>query len=163
MRLLGPNSKAAKPVTLVTMREPTDCLTCVTAMLLGLAYEEVQSAFGGNIDASKAENEEFRSQEAARLWAAFAALLAKHNCGTLNLANAPPIVQGRRYWVGVRIDDPSNSLSQTMTHSIVVDESGKVFDPNPQYGEFKSLDEWSAAMTLPHRIDHATEVFEYGI
>jgi hypothetical protein len=75
----------------------------------------------------------------------------------------PPIVEGRRFWVGVQINDPSNSLSQIMSHSIVVDEFGKVFDPNPQYGEFTSLKEWQAAMTLSHKLEHATEVFEFTL
>jgi len=39
-----------------------------------------------------------------------------------------------------------------MSHSIVVDEFGKVFDPTPEYGEFKSLKDWRAAMTLPHEL-----------
>jgi hypothetical protein len=163
MRYLGRNPNAAKPIALVSMREETDCFTCVTAMLLGLTYKEVESAFGGNIDPSKGQDEASRFQEASRLQEAFAVLLEKHNRGMLQLPNVPPITQGRRYWVGVQIDDPSKPLSLTMSHGIVIDEQGKVFDPNPQYGEFKSLDEWEAAMTLPHRIDHATEVFEYAL
>jgi hypothetical protein len=81
----------------------------------------------------------------------------------IQLAGVPPITEGRRYWVGVRINDPTNELSQRMSHSIVVDEFGRVFDPNPQYGIFGSLREWQAAMTLPHEIDHATEIFEYTL
>jgi hypothetical protein len=162
MRCLGPNTKAVKPITLVTMREQTDCLTCVTAMLLSITYEDVKSAFGGNIDPSKGKDEASRFQESARLREAFLTLLGEHNCGILQLVIMPPIIRGRRYWVSVHIDDPSTALTQTMSHSIVVDESGKVFDPNPQYGEFRSLDEWQAAITWPHQIEHATEIFEFG-
>jgi hypothetical protein len=127
-------------------------------MLLGLNYEEVESAFGGNLDPTKGKQE-----ETARLHQSFFMLLEKHKRSVIQLSAVPPITEGRRYWVGVQISDPSNALSQTLSHSIVLDEFGKVFDPNPQYGEFKSLKEWRAAMTLPHEIDHATEVFEYAL
>ena len=93
---------------------------------------------------------------------AFDALIQRHHRGVLHLSALPPITEGRRYWVAVRINDPSNSLSETMTHSIV-DEAGKVFDPNPEYGEFKSLTAWHAAMTLQHELEFAAEMFEYSL
>jgi hypothetical protein len=151
--------KHSRPITLVSMRGKFDCMTCAAAMLFGISYEEVENAFGGNIDPAKGKNE-----ESQRLQQAFFELLEKHRCSVIQLANAKPtVVEGRRYWVGVRIDDPSNPLSQSMGHSIVVDEFGRVFDPNPQYGEFKSVKEWQAAMTLTHEMVHATEVFEYTL
>ncbi len=127
-------------------------------MLLGTAYEDVEHAFGGNLDPSKEQ-----AEETSRLHGAFTLLLEKHKRGMIQLAAVPPITEGRRYWVGVRINDPTNELSERMTHSIVVDEFGRVFDPNPQYGTFSSLREWQAAMTLPHQIEHATEIFEYTL
>jgi hypothetical protein len=156
--LAARNPKYSTPITLVPMRGKFDCMTCVTAMLLGIEYKDVEYAFGGNLDPARGPE-----QESQRLHQAFFTLLEKHHRGVIQLATMPTIVEGRRYWVGVRIDDPSNPLSQTMGHSIVVDEFGKVFDPNPQYGEFKSLKDWRAAMTLPHELDHATEVFEYTL
>jgi hypothetical protein len=125
-------------------------------MLLGITYEEVERAFGGNLDMSKD-----RKEEEGRLARAFGMLLQSHNRGALHLEDIPPITEGRRYWVSVRIDDFSNPLSTEMTHSIVIDEFGKVFDPNPEYREFKSLAAWKAAMTLPHKIGFATEIFDY--
>jgi hypothetical protein len=125
-------------------------------MLLGITYEEVQRVFGGNLDISKDINEEL-----GRIERGFKALLQSHNCGELPLKVTPPIREGRRYWVGIRIDDISNPLPTEMTHSIAIDEFGRVFDPNPEYGEFNSFDTWSAAMTLPHKIESATEIFEY--
>ena len=50
-----------------------------------------------------------------------------------------------------------------MAHSIVVDEQGRVFDPNPQYGKFESLKDWSAAMSLPHKIEYVTGLFNYSL
>jgi hypothetical protein len=140
------------------MREKYDCMTCVTAMLLGLKYEEVVAAFGGNIDPSKDHRE-----EGQRLYWAFERLLLKLQRGALNHLDMPPLKQGRRYWITVRIDDPTQPLSKEMTHSIVVDEAGKVFDPNPQYGQFKSIAEWQAAMSLPHQLESASEIFEYSL
>jgi hypothetical protein len=61
----------------------------------------------------------------------------------------------------VSIDDPTNPLSKEMSHTIMMGESGKVFDPNPQYGVFESFAEWSAAMTLPHEIEFVQELYEY--
>jgi hypothetical protein len=154
--LAAKNAKHSPPIALVTMRGKYDCMTCVTAMLLGIEYEEVEQAFGGNLDPTKGQEEEI-----TRLHQAFFMLLEKHRCSVIQLASMPFIAEGRRYWVGVKIHDPSNALSQRMGHSIVIDESGKVFDPNPQYGVFLSLKQWQAAMTLPHELEHATEVFEY--
>jgi hypothetical protein len=125
-------------------------------MLLGITYEEVQRAFGGNLDTSKD-----RKEEEERLARAFEMLLQSHNRGALYLEDIPPITEGRRYWVAVRIDDINNPLSEEMTHSIAIDEFGRVFDPNPEYGEFVSLAAWNAAMILPHKIEFATEIFEY--
>jgi hypothetical protein len=156
--LAARNPKHSHPITLVPMRSKLDCLTCVIAMLLGIGYEEVEQAFGGNINPAKGKDE-----ESARLYAGFRMLLMKHHRGMIELDVMPPIIEGRRYWVGIQIDDPSNPLSQIMGHSIAVDEFGKVFDPNPQYREFRSLKEWHAAMTLQHRLDHATEIFEFTL
>jgi hypothetical protein len=156
--LAAKNPKHSPPITFVPMRGKYDCMTCVTAMLLVIEYEEVEQAFGGNLDPAKGQEE-----ETARLHQAFFMLLEKHRRGVIQLAALPSIAEGRRYWVGVRINDPTNPLSQCMGHSIVVDEFGKVFDPNPQYGTFTSLKQWQEAMTLPHELEHATEVFEYTL
>ena len=142
------------PIVYVPMRGKSDCLTCVTAMLLGIKYEEVEQAFGGNIDPSKGKEE-----EGLRIRSAFETLIEKHNSCALYLIDMPPLEKGRRYWIGVHIDDPENELSEIMGHSIVIDEAGKVFDPNHQYGRFASLADWQAAMTLPHQLEFATEIF----
>jgi hypothetical protein len=159
MRHLEDTSPAkTTPVVYVPMRGKYDCMTCVTAMLLGISYEEVETAFGGNIDPSKNKQE-----ESQRLYWAYEKLIQKHNRGALNHLDAPELKEGRRYWVSTSIDDPANPLSKEMSHTILVDESGKVFDPNPQYGVFKSYAEWSAAMTLPHEIDFVQELYEYSL
>lgn len=113
----------------VPIREKYDCMTCVTAMLLGLEYGDVVQAFGGNIDPSKDHKE-----EGQRLYWAFERLILKHRFGALNHLDMPPLKNGRRYWISVSIDDPTQPLSKEMTHSIAIDEAGRVFDPNPQYG-----------------------------
>ena len=156
--LAARNPRNSVKIIFVPMREKYDCLTCVIAMLLGITYEEVLAAFGGNIDPSKD-----RSNECDRVYAAFHRLIQQHHRGILELESVPSLEEGRRYWLGIRIDDPRNPLSQTMTHSIVIDEVGRVLDPNPEYGQFKSLQEWDSAMTLPHIIEFATEIFEYSL
>jgi hypothetical protein len=145
-------------IVLVPMRGPYDCLTCVTAMLLGIEYEEVVMAFGGNIDPSKG-----KSEESQRIYWAFETLVQKYHHGALNYLDLPQMRAGRRYWVSVRIDDPTNPLSNEMSHSIVVDEAGRVFDPNPQYGKFESIVEWQAAMSLPHKIESVSEIYKYSL
>jgi hypothetical protein len=64
--------------------------------------------------------------------------------------------------MSVQIREPGNALSEVMSHSIALDEFGRVFDPNPQYGKFNSLREWQAAVPHPHEILFATEVFQYS-
>jgi hypothetical protein len=127
-------------------------------MLLGIKYEDVETAFGGNIDPAKG-----KAEESERVYTKLRALLERNHRGILELLAMTTPKKGRRYWVTVRIDDPSQPLSKEMTHSIVVDEAGRVFDPNPQYGKFESLAEWHAAMSLPHRLENATEIFEYSL
>jgi hypothetical protein len=157
-RLVNINQGRAQAIMFVPMREKYDCMTCVTAMLLGMKYEDVVAAFGGNIDPTKDHQ-----AEGQRLYWAFERLLLKCQLGAINHLDMPPLKDGRRYWITVRIDDPTNPLSKEMSHSIVVDEAGKVFDPNPQYGPFKSLAEWRAAMSLPHTLESASEIFEYSL
>jgi len=116
-------------------------------MLIGISYEEVEQAFGGNFDPAKGPEE-----EGIRLSQASPLLFEKYQFGWIERCEMPDIVNGRRYWVGVHITDVSNPLTESVAHSIVIDESGNVFDPNPQYGKFKSLARWRDAMTLPHQL-----------
>jgi hypothetical protein len=71
--LAAKNPNYSRPITLVPMRGKFDCQTCVTAMLLGIEYEEVEEAFGGNIDPAKGKEE-----ESARLYSGFRMLMMKH-------------------------------------------------------------------------------------
>jgi hypothetical protein len=159
MRHLEDTSPAkTKPVAYVPMREKYDCLTCVMAMVLNISYEQVEAAFGGNINPSQGKEE-----ESQRIAMAVEALIQRERHGAIHFFDMPPLKPGRRYWVTVRIDDPANPLSKEMSHSIVVDEAGKVFDPNYQYGKFNSLAEWQAAMTLPHELEGVVEIFEYSL
>ena len=82
-------------------------------MLLGIKYEDVEKAFGGNIDPSKD-----RAEETQRVYNAFEMLIQQYHRGVLHVSDMPPIKEGRRYWVAIRIDDPTNPVSQVMTHSI---------------------------------------------
>ena len=96
-------------------------------MLLGIKYEDVEAAFGGNIDPSKG-----KAEESQRVYWAFERLIQKHHRGALHYLEIPTIGKGRRNWMSVHIEDPTNPLSKDMSLSIVVDEARRVFDPNPQ-------------------------------
>jgi len=61
-------------------------------MLLGIKYEEVEVAFGGNIDSSKG-----KADESQRLYWAFERLIQKHHRGALNYLEMPLLREGRRY------------------------------------------------------------------
>ena len=153
--LAARNPKHSPRIELVPMRTRYDCLTCVTAMLLGIGYDEVEGAFGGNFDPTKDMKEESR-----RVYSGLRMLLMKYHRGTIEFDEMPQITEGRRYWV--QIHDSSNPLSESVSHSVVVDEFGKAFDPNPQYGEFSSLKAWREALTLSHSLKYATEIFEFS-
>lgn len=155
--LAARNPKNSRPISYVPMREMYDCLTCVAAMAFNLTYEQACEGLGGNLNPAKPEEEESR-----RIMNAFYALMEQSGCGVLHHLQVIPTVEGRRYWVGLKINDPNNPFSQRLGHSVVVDETGRALDPNPQYGTFKSLKAWSAAMTLPHEISFVTEVFEFS-
>ena len=64
---------------LVPIRGKYDCMTCVTAMLLGINYEDVEGAFGGNLDPSKD-----RAEESCRLQNGFETLLQQHHRSALH-------------------------------------------------------------------------------
>src|SRR5438309_10220787 len=98
-RLTATNPGKWAPIRLVNMRGKHDCMTCVTAMLLGISYEEVETAFGGNIDPSKDHAEESR-----RVYWAFHRLIERYKRGILQIEAVPSMVEGRRYWVGVRVN-----------------------------------------------------------
>jgi hypothetical protein len=160
--LAARNPRHSPPITLVPMRSKYDCMTCVSAMLLGIEYEEVEQAFGGNLDPSKTRDDSLLKEESGRIWRGFFALMEKYHRGMIEFAQMP-IVEGRRYYVEIRVHDPGNPLSEKIGHSIVIDEFRKVFDPNPEYGEFKSLKEWKAAVSLPYELRCAKEIFEYSL
>ena len=102
----------------LTMREMNDRLTCVAATAFNLTYEQAREGLGGNLNPSKPEEEESR-----RVMNAFSAVMARSGCGVLHHLQVIPTVEGRRYWVGVKINDPNNPFSQRLPHSAVVDES----------------------------------------
>lgn len=140
------------------MREMYDCLTCVAAMAFNITYEQARDGLGGNLNPNLPKDE-----ETARVQNAFYALMEQCGCSVLLHVNPVEPALGRRYWVDVQIDDHSNALSQTMGHSIVIDEAGRALDPNSEYGIFKSFSDWSAAMTLTHRVRYVSEFFEFTI
>jgi hypothetical protein len=156
--LAARNPKNSRPITYVPMRENYDCLTCVVAMALSITYEQACDGLGGNLNPNSLEREETK-----RRGIALCRLMEQNRCGVLHLVDVTQTVLGRRYWVGMYIDDPINPLSLKITHSIVVDEAGRTFDPNPQYGVFESLSDWSAAMTLTHRLSFVSEFFDFTL
>jgi hypothetical protein len=51
MRHLAARNPGYSPaIELVGMRTKYDCVACVSTMLLGVEYEEVEKSFGGNFD-----------------------------------------------------------------------------------------------------------------
>jgi len=127
-------------------------------MVFNVTYERARDGLGGGLDPSRPEDEESR-----RIMIGFYSLMEQCRCGVLQHAQPVPFVEGRRYWVGIKINDPTNPLSERLTHSIVVDEAGRVLDPNPDYGIFRSLPEWSAAMTLQNGVAFVSEIFEFTV
>lgn len=156
--LAARNPKNSRPITYVPMREKYDCLTCVAAMAFNITYEQARDGLGGNLNPNLPKDE-----ETARIQNGFYALMEQCGCSVLHHINPVEPVLGRRYWVSVQIDDPSNALTQIMGHSIVIDEAGRVLDPNPQYGVSRSYSDWSAAMTLSHSIAFVSEFFEFTL
>ena len=156
--LAARNPKNSRPITYVPMREKYDCLTCIIAMALNIAYEQARDGLGGNLNPDSLEGEEKKKR-----YIALCSLMEQYRCGSLHLVDLVQPVLGRRYWVEVQIDDPGNPLSQRISHSVVIDEAGRVLDPNPQHGVFKSLSDWSAAITLTHRIIFMSEFFDFTL
>ncbi len=81
-------------------------------MLLGIEYEEVEQAFGGNLNPSKVSDGTLRKEESTRLWRGFFTLLEKYHRGMIEFAQMP-IVEGRRYYVEAQIQDPRTKILGT--------------------------------------------------
>jgi hypothetical protein len=104
-------------------------------MAIGVSYEESERVFGPGEDYSAllAEKCDSAAVRIARMHILFEryVLFSEYGFYALTIPTVNPVLrQGRRYLLSAAAPEPERPW---MAHAIVVDESGKVFDPDPQY------------------------------
>jgi hypothetical protein len=129
------DAQGSKAIEWVAMRHEADCWIATCAMVAGVAYEVVEQYFGPGADYSQEilESEDPEVRRAANLFRFSSQLdfFIDHGCYPVFLPQVdPPLKPGRRYMLGCKSCDPQRSW---MAHAIVVDETGKVFDPDPKF------------------------------
>jgi hypothetical protein len=130
------DSESYKPVGWVAMRHQADCWIAACAMAVGVTYEEAEEYFGpGEEYSSRLLDSDDPHQRFAMNWMNMlsqTAFFTSQGYYPLFLCEINPKVElGRRYLLASRADDPQHP---SMAHTFVVDESGKLFDPDPQFG-----------------------------
>src|SRR5215469_4072832 len=128
-------SNNSKPVQWVSMRHEADCWIAASAMSAGVSYEEAEEVFGSGADYSAqllGERDEPSERRLTKMflflhqWAFF----GDHGYYALFLPGIdPPLKPGRRYLLSASTAEPGRPW---MAHTIV-DEAGKLFDPDPNY------------------------------
>jgi hypothetical protein len=105
-------------------------------MAAGVPYEEAEKAFGSGADYSAAllgEGDDTDVRRISRLFLFLQqyAFFADHGYYPLLIPEVNPVLKrGRRYLLSAKSYDPQRSW---MAHTIVVDETGIVLDPDPKY------------------------------
>ena|ERR1017187_10364006 len=135
-------SSKPEPIKWISMKDEADCWIAACAMVANVAYKEAEKAFGpgadysatvmkGDYSASLSSGDETRRIIKMALFVQQFAFFSDHDCYALLIPELnPKLKRGRRYLLSTSSCDPRDPH---MAHTIVVDEAGKVFDPEPQY------------------------------
>jgi hypothetical protein len=125
-----------EPVKWIAMKHEADCWIAACAMAAGTSYETAEESFGSGADYSAAvlgEKDEADDRRIARMFLFLQqfAFFADHGYYPLLIPEVNPVLKhGRRYLLSAKSYDPQRSW---MAHTIVVDEAGRVLDPDPKY------------------------------
>lgn len=147
MRRLA-NCKNFEPIQWVSMRHEADCWIPACAMAAGASYEDAEEVFGSGAEYSKQVLETSTARNAAdptvadeakhahRVYKLFLTFkqwifFVERGFYPLLIPDQNPVLKlGRRYLLSASSCDPNDP---NMSHVIVVDETGKVFDPEPTF------------------------------
>jgi hypothetical protein len=105
-------------------------------MVLGLPYETVEEYFGPGDEYSadllnESDDRDVRRMGNLAKFLVQVTFFTDHGCYPIFMPEVnPTLVTGRRYLLSGKSYDPKRSY---MAHTFVVDEYGKVFDPDPNY------------------------------
>lgn len=127
--------KDFEPIKWVPMRHEADCFIAACAMVIGVTYEMAEEYFGSGEKYSASVLDS--GDRTVRLVSNLANLLIRsmfftdHGYYPVFMPVENPVLQvRRRYLLSAKSYDPKRSY---MAHTFVVDETGKVFDPDPNY------------------------------
>jgi hypothetical protein len=132
------SAKNFKPIEWIAMRYEADCWLAACAMAAGASYEDAEEFFGSGAEYSDNTLFDGDTPEKRRVANAIrvfylGGFFTSHGCYPLYIPEMNPVLKPkRRYLLSSKSPghDPQRSW---MSHSIVLDESGKVFDPDPKY------------------------------
>jgi hypothetical protein len=122
----------------IAMKHEADCWIAACAMAAGVPYEEAESAFGTGADYSAAllaekddDDADIRRVTRMFMFLKLYAFFADLGYYALLMPEVNPVLKGgSRYLLSAKSYDPQRPW---MAHSIVVNEAGRVFDPDPKY------------------------------
>lgn len=135
-QLVEAEASVFKPIEWISMKYEADCWIAACAMAAGVSYEVAEEYFGSGAEYSDdvlSENDDPKLRWLANFqrFLLQGALFTEHGRYPLFLPDINPILKlGRRYLLSCKSYDPQRPC---MAHSFVVDETGKVFDPDPTY------------------------------
>jgi hypothetical protein len=127
--------KSSKPIEWIAMRHEADCWIATCAMAAGVPYEKAEAYFGAGAAYSKEtlgnDDADVRRMSNLFRFASHLDFFIDHGCYPVYLPEINPTLKlGRRYMLSCKSWDPQRSW---MAHAFVVDEAGKVFDPDPKF------------------------------
>jgi len=132
------NTKISKPIEWIPMRYEADCWVAACAMAAGVSYEEVEEFFGSGAKYSdkvlaQSDNREMRVLDNFIRQLAQVEFFVSHGCYPMFLPELNPMLKARRRYLLSTKSPGHDPQRPWMSHSIVLGESGTVFDPDPKY------------------------------
>jgi hypothetical protein len=144
MRAVTKTASKRKPITWISMRHEADCWIAACAMAANTSYEDAETALGAGADYSAEllnrsnalqstppeSRNFFRIFNMVREYRQLAFFVDRGFYLLVMPEINPTLKRGRRYLLSASSCDPKDP---TMGHVVVVDEAGRLFDPEPKF------------------------------
>jgi hypothetical protein len=132
------NARIFKPVEWISMRYEADCWHAACAMAIGASYEEAEEYLGPGAEYSDdtlsvIDDPEKRFLANALRFLIRNNLFTSRRCYPLFIPEVNPALKVKRRYLLSSKSPGHDPQRPWMSHSIVLDESGKVFDLDPKY------------------------------
>ncbi len=123
------NEENPKPIAFVPQREDDDCAVACIAMLTGVSYDEVLKETGKPEFIKRLREKRSLPDYQKEMNQKFNQFLYARGFGILVIQNPKEFVRGRRYLANIKILHPDTNEPSALEHNVVIDESGRTFNP----------------------------------